>query len=206
MSKITLLYLFLFSGISFITRAQVTLIPDATFEQLLVNMNIDSDGIINGQILTSDAQNVTLLDLGYGGGGYRIQDMTGIEAFTDLEQIEGYYHALNTINLTTLTKLKELILPSNWLSIINLSANKDLEYLDLGNHLEFMQYNLIVKLDLSNNTKLKDISAYNLYTLEWINMRNNVADTVVIKLGNENNDPYNVCIEVDNHIAATNGL
>ncbi|SEI00636.1 hypothetical protein SAMN02927937_02688, partial [Paenimyroides aquimaris] len=56
MSKITLLYLFLFSGISFITRAQVTLIPDATFEQLLVNMNIDSDGIINGQILTSDAQ------------------------------------------------------------------------------------------------------------------------------------------------------
>ena len=195
------IYLILTILVPFISKTQVTLIPDATFEQLLINMNIDSDGIINGQILTSDAQNVTLLDLGYGGGGYRIQDMTGIEAFTDLEQIESYYHALNTINLTTLTKLKELILPSNWLSIINLSANKDLEYLDLGNHLEFMQYNLIVKLDLSNNTKLKDISAYNLYTLEWINMRNNVADTVAIKLGNENNDPYNVCIEVDNHIA-----
>src|SRR5690606_25432419 len=112
------LSLILTTLVPFITEAQVTLIPDATFEQLLVNMNIDSDGIINGQILTSDAQNVTQLDLGYAGGGYRIQDMTGIEAFTDLESIEGYFHALNTINLTTLTKLKKLALPSNWLSSI----------------------------------------------------------------------------------------
>ncbi len=206
MSKITLLYLFLFSGISFITRAQVTLIPDATFEQLLINMNIDSDGIVNGQILTSDAQNVTQLDLGYGGSGFWINDLTGIEVFTDLEQIEGYFHALNTINLTTLTKLKKLVLPSNWLSSIDLSANTDLEYLEIGNHLlEFLQYNHMTKLDLSNNTKLKDIIAYNLYTLQWINMRNNVADTVAIKLGNENNDPYNICIEVDDYVAATNG-
>src|SRR5690606_16970847 len=108
----------------------------------------DSDGIINGQILTSDAQNVTQLDLGYAGGGYRIQDMTGIEAFTDLESIEGYFHALNTINLTTLTKLKKLVLPSNYLLTIDLSANKDLEYLDLGNDLEFMQFNLMTDLDL----------------------------------------------------------
>ena len=205
MNKITLLYLFLFSGISFITKAQVTLIPDATFEQLLVNMNIDSDGIINGQILTSDAQNVPQLDLGYGGGSYRIQDMTGIEAFTDLEEIEGYYHALNTINLTTLTKLKTLALPSNWLSSIDLSANKDLEFLDLGNDLEFMQFNLITDLDLSNNNNLKEIYVYNLFTLERLNMRNNVADSVIISLISHNNDPYNVCIEVDDPIAATNG-
>src|SRR5690606_11901759 len=137
---------------------------------------IDSDGIINGQILTIDGQNVTQLDLGYAGGGYRVQDLTGIEAFTDLEQIEGYYHALTTINLTTLTKLKKLVLPSNWLLTVDFSTNKDLEYVNLGNHLEFMQFNDMTELDLSNNNNLKKINVYNLITLERLNMRNNVAD------------------------------
>src|SRR5690606_1882602 len=137
------IFLILTILVPFITEAQVTLIPDATFEQLLVNMNIDSDGIINGQILTSDAQNVTQLDLGYAGGGYRIQDMTGIEAFTDLESIEGYFHALNTINLTTLTKLKKLVLLSIYLLTNVMSANKDLVYLDIENNLVFLKFNLM---------------------------------------------------------------
>ncbi len=200
------IFLILTILVPFITRAQVTLIPDATFEQLLVNMNIDSDGIINGQILTSDAQNVKQLNFGHA-GSFPIQDLTGIEAFTDLEQIEGYYHALTTINLTTLTKLKKLVLPSNCLSKIDFSANKDLEYLDLGNDLERMQFNLMTDLDLSNNTNLKEIYVFNLFTLERLNMRNNTADSVTISLGHNSlvNYPYNVCIEVDDYVAATNG-
>lgn len=35
--------------ISYTTNAQVTLIPDNRFEQRLINLNIDSDGIINLQ-------------------------------------------------------------------------------------------------------------------------------------------------------------
>src|SRR5690606_33454338 len=125
-----------------ITKAQVTLIPDPVFEQLLINMNIDSDGTLNGQILTSDAQNVMQLDLFQGGSGFRIQNMTGIEAFTNLETIEGDFHEFNTINLTNLTKIKSIILPSNSLKTINLSNNLNLEYLSIGNgELEFMQYN-----------------------------------------------------------------
>src|SRR6218665_4029649 len=91
--------------VPFITKAQVTSIPDATFEQLLINLNIDSDGTINGQILTSDAQNITQLNLYTGAGSFRIQNMTGIEAFTNLETIEGDFHEFNTINLTNLTKI-----------------------------------------------------------------------------------------------------
>lgn len=53
------LILTLLSLVPFITKAQVTLIPDPVFEQLLINLNIDSDGIVNGQLLTSDAQNIT---------------------------------------------------------------------------------------------------------------------------------------------------
>lgn len=193
--------------VPFITKAQVTLIPDQNFEKLLIYRGIDSDGVLNGQILTVDAQNVTQLDLHHSIGNYVINDMTGIEAFTDLEQIEGHYHALTTINLTTLTKLKKLVLPSNCLSKIDLSANKDLEYLDLGNDLEFMQFNLMTDLDLSNNTNLKELYVFNLFTLERLNMRNNTADSVTISLGHNSlvNYPYNVCIEVDDYVAATNG-
>ncbi|SEH85483.1 Por secretion system C-terminal sorting domain-containing protein, partial [Paenimyroides aquimaris] len=105
------------------------------------------------------------------------------------------------------TKLKKLVLPSNWLLTIDFSANKDLEYVNLGNHLEFMQYNDMTELDLSNNNNLKKINVYNLITLERLNMRNNTADSVTILLGHNslNNVPYNVCIEVDDYVAATNG-
>ena len=36
-------------------QAQITLIPDPYFEVKLISLGIDSDGVINGQILSSDA-------------------------------------------------------------------------------------------------------------------------------------------------------
>jgi len=194
----------------FVTNAQVTLIPDATFEQLLINLNIDSDGILNGQILTSDAQNITQLNLYTGAGSFRIQNMTGIEAFTNLETIEGDFHAFNTINVTNLSKLKSIILPSNVIKNIYLSTNTDLEYLSIGNgDLEFMQYNYIWYLDLSNNTKLEYLNAINLFSLRKINLKNHNANKLKISLGwsyspFSNPSNYTVCIEVDDPVAATN--
>src|SRR5690606_24200784 len=168
MSKITLLYLFLFSGISFITEAQVTLIPDQNFENKLVQLGIDSDGMINGEILTVDALNTTQLDLGPGGNWYGccgIKDFTGLEAFTNLEYLNTYYNAVITVNFNTLIKLKELVFFTNYLTIIDLSNNIDLESLVIGNDaLDMLPYNMITKLDLSNNTKIKYLDAYNLFT------------------------------------------
>ena len=60
------------------------------------------------------------------------------------------------------------------------------------------------QLDLSANTKIKFINAYNLDELQKINMRNNKASSVFINLGNEFNLPHNVCIEVDDPIKANN--
>jgi hypothetical protein len=45
-----------------ITLAQTTAIPDQNFEQALIDMNIDIDGVINGQVLTSDIDDVIELD------------------------------------------------------------------------------------------------------------------------------------------------
>lgn len=196
----------------FITKAQLTLIPDPVFEQLLINMNIDSDGIVNGQILTSDAQNITQLNLYTGAGNFRIQNMTGIEAFTNLESIEGDFHAFNTINLTNLIKLKSIILPSNVINNIDLSTNTDLEYLVIGNgDLEFMQYNGIGYLDLSNNTKLEYLDVFSLDSLFKINLKNHKANKLKIILG-WGISPFvgpnynTICIEVDDPVAATNKI
>ena len=91
------------------------MVPDVKFEQILIAEAIDSDGIVNGQILTSDAQNITKLELGsssYDQG--KIQDLKGIEAFVNLENLEGQFNGVNnTMNLSTLTKLKVLNFPSN---------------------------------------------------------------------------------------------
>ena len=193
-----------------LTQAQVTLIPDVKFEHILIAEGVDSDGIVNGQILTSDAQNATHLDLYTGIGSYTIQNTTGIEAFTNLESIEGDFHAFNTINLTNLTKLKSIILPSNCIGSIDLSSNTELQYLDIGNReLEFLQYNHMTYLDLSNNTKLEYLDVFSLDSLFKINLKNHQANKIKVILGWQSS-PYispnynTVCIEVDDPVAATN--
>jgi hypothetical protein len=44
------------------SHAQTTNIPDENFEQALIDLNIDSDTNINGQVLTPDIENLTELD------------------------------------------------------------------------------------------------------------------------------------------------
>ena len=81
---ILLLLLFIFCKLS----AQTTAIPDPVFEQALITFGIDSDGIINGQALTSDLQSVTelILDPSNGNSLY-ITSLSGIEAFSNLQEL-----------------------------------------------------------------------------------------------------------------------
>ncbi|WCM41583.1 T9SS type A sorting domain-containing protein [Flavobacterium sp. CBA20B-1] len=196
--------------VPFAIKAQVTLIPDPVFEQLLINLNIDSDGMVNGQILTTDAQNVTQLNLFQGAGSFRIQNMTGIEAFTNLELLEGSFHEFNTINTSTLTKLDTLILSSNSIQTINLSNNLNLKFLRIGNDdLEFLQHNHMWYIDLSDNTKLEYLNVINLYSLRKINLKNHNSNKLEIYLGWSYSPfvtpkKHTVCIEVDDPVAATN--
>ena len=92
----------------FLTKAQVTLIPDTQFEAKLINMGIDSDGVINGQILTSDAQNTTKLNLGYA-IGHGISNFTGLGAFSNLEYFETSNNNTQIVDFSNLTKLKKLV-------------------------------------------------------------------------------------------------
>lgn len=64
--------------------AQFTSIPDAAFEQYLVNQGIDSDGTVNGQLATADAAAATNLNLFFTG----ITNYSGIEDFTGLVNLK----------------------------------------------------------------------------------------------------------------------
>ncbi len=55
-------------------KAQNTIIPDPIFEQALINQNIDLDNIVNGQVLTSDINGITDLNI----SGLGINNLTGI--------------------------------------------------------------------------------------------------------------------------------
>ncbi len=75
-----------------LTQAQTTTILDQNFEQALIDLNIDSDATINGQVLTADIENLVELDFSsLDGIDFQylspITDFTGIEDFTALEII-----------------------------------------------------------------------------------------------------------------------
>ena len=68
-------------------------IPDASFEKLLIAKGIDTDGVVNKQMLKSDAEVVkelNLENLEYGA----ISDLSGIEGFTNLKRLVANQHKI----------------------------------------------------------------------------------------------------------------
>lgn len=170
---------------------QVTLIPDSNFEQALIDSGIDSDGTINGQVLTSDISSVTWLDVSY----KMIQDLTGIEDFTSLESLFCYDNLLTSLNTSNNLSLKVLYCGGNYFSTpldlsnntlleelecaycglpsLDVSKNVLLEYLYCHNDYDLNPVNTISTLDLSNNINLKRLEAYDLHNLQGLDLSNN---------------------------------
>ncbi len=195
----------------FTMMGQIINIPNAGFEAILVHKGIDSDGLINGQILTEDALNVTSLNLNEDipSDSFPLFSVEGLQEFINLQNLVLIYAQIEdgSLPFNNFSQLTTLTFLSNNYSTIDLSANPLLEILEIGNaSLDVGDFNTIQHLDLSNNTHLNKINAWNLGYLQSINMRNNIAGQVTVYLGNETNYPYNVCIEVEDAAAATNNV
>ncbi|WP_127844656.1 T9SS type A sorting domain-containing protein [Psychroflexus aestuariivivens] len=152
--------------------SQTTNIPDENFEQALIDLGIDSDGTVNGQVLTADIENVTELDLSneeYEDLGYNDLDITGISDFTALEIID-----LQGQPIYWFSGENEDIFNSN----LNL---KEIHLNNFGTDYDSSIY--IEKLDLSN-----------LNNLEYLNFNN--LDIKYIKLDNSNYDYENIIIDL----------
>lgn len=191
-----LFYTLLFLG--FIGYSQTTSIPDSEFEQALIDLNIDSDGIINGQVLTSDIENLNDLDLGLS-GSYAITDLTGLQDFAQLK------------NLT----IDNLYLSNNDLSL-DLTANTLLESLIMIGGDDAFTHDIEI-IDLSENPNMNLIQTTGIWTLKQLNLKTGATDVsnlnidISIAPNNLQGDSHEAlsdsqfCIKVTDEAEATAG-
>ena len=130
----------------YLAHGQNTSIPDPNFEQALIDLGIDSDSTINGQVLTVDISEVTELNV----FDKQITDLAGIEVFDSLRVLNCSSNQLDTLDFTANTKLKNLNCSSNLLTLLNVSANDSLRTLNC-------QENLLASLDVSSNSLLQNL-------------------------------------------------
>jgi len=180
--------LLFFLGIFTISiSAQTTSIPDQYFEQALIDLGIDSDQTINGQVLTSDVASVTSLDFTPNNIFY-VQNIDGIEDFISLKFLNlsdvGLMYYNTPLDLSSLTALEEL----------NLGGYGDVEVND------------IKEVILTNNPNLKKVygdpetiilTGSDLYIT---NLITNLGQYFI-----ETDETSYVCVEVTHPTQAENG-
>jgi hypothetical protein len=191
--------------------AQITVIPDPAFEERLIDLNIDSDGLVNGQVLTSDVENITELNIEI---GMDITDLTGMEAFSNLQELTVIHTMITSLDVSENTQLRVLNCRSNSLTAIDVSSNALLEELFIGNTSDVGPFNEITEIDLSNNPNIKFIDANLVHSgVERINLRNgnnneDMTIDVSVWTGETAPDPNLVlnttCIEIDDEELAQN--
>ncbi len=141
-------FLLLFVALLFAANASADVIidgtsfPDANFRNYVLSQSYGSDGVL------TDAE---IAEVTYMYVWYRdIEDLTGIEYFTELESMSATGNNLTEVNLSQNTKLTQLSLNSNMLTSIDLSNCPNLEFLDCTN-------NQLTGIDISNNNALKEL-------------------------------------------------
>ena len=109
-------------------------VPDQSFRYALFNTLLDENGELliidtdgNGNISYSEAEVVTYMNLGDQG----ISDLTGIEAFINLEHLLCFENDLNELDLSNNRELLSLYCSDNQLSSLNISNNINLWILDV---------------------------------------------------------------------------
>ena len=140
-------------------------IPDDAFLTALIELGVDTDG--DGQISASEAEVVTSINV----MGKNISDMTGIEAFYNLDTLHCAYNQLSALDVSNNTGLIWLVCGVNQLSNLDVSKNTTLEYLacnssqlselDVSDNLHLTTLdctgNQLSSLDVSNNTELQNL-------------------------------------------------
>lgn len=212
MKKKLIIFFMLFG--SFL-HSQITLIPDPYFEGYLVNVGIDTDGVVNGQVLTSDIADETQLAIS---GGNQMTDLTGIEDFESLEHLSIIQMDITEINLTQNFNLKFLSLSDTSLESLDITENINLisfffeanyevaifyspiTFIDISNNLELTKLIInatdITEINLVNNINLNRIILLYMSELEEVNLKNGFNEEITFLEIKDN--PNFQCLQVDN--------
>jgi hypothetical protein len=197
------------------TGSDYVSIPDENFEKALIKLKIDD--IQDGQVLRKNTTSVTSLILtdafgtnisGIDAG--KIKNLTGIEAFTNLEDLTCFRNSLVSIDISKNTNLKTLYLDGNELASLDISKNIALTQLKCYENrltnlnvtknttLEILhcQGNQLTSLDVSKNITLK-IFRCNSNQLTDLDVSKN---TTLAELNCSSNNIQNICVNSLNQV------
>lgn len=174
--------------------SQYTEIPDPSFEQALIDLGIDSDGVINGQVLTSDIEGVEVLDL----SDKFFNNLIGIEDFTSLKtlDISFTFGGGEFLDLTMVPTLESFYANDGQdatrttITDINLSNNPNLKKIEI---LENWQ---LRRIDLRNSDQYIDSLEFHYYPnySQWETVTCDMLSRADL-----------LCVEVTDPEAAENG-
>lgn len=198
------LYFLFFLTIGFLANAQIVNIPDANFKAKLLSASpsntiastqtpddfgqvttyhtIDTNG--DGEIQVTEAQAIKFLKVHFS----NINNLTGIEAFVNLESFDCNYNQLTNLNVPNLINLRRFFCAGNQLTTLDVTSLSNLSFLDCyTNQLTNLNVsgltnlesiwcfnNQLTNLNISNLTNLKHVRCENnqLVNLEFTNSTN----------------------------------
>ncbi|SDR92477.1 Por secretion system C-terminal sorting domain-containing protein [Polaribacter sp. KT25b] len=181
---------------------ETTSIPDANFEQYLINLGYDS-GEIDGKVITGNLSAINSLNIKSKG----ISNLSGIEDFINLVELNAANNQISTIDLSKNLLLENLFIANNQLQTIDLSNNLQLKNIDVGeNDLSNLDVHLLVDLVtlycdqnqltvinlfsnkellvlIANENQLKTVDIRENDNLFLIDVENNLLESLTIKNG-----------------------
>lgn len=150
--------------LAFAANAQIVNIPDVNFKAALISHSpvIDTNG--DGEIQVSEAEAYTgEIYVGY----KNIADLTGIETFVNLKELDCTLTQLVSLDLSNNTALCSLDCSANQLTSLKLGNNTSLTFVRCYS-------NYLTSLNVSQNTSLITLDCYN-NPLETIDVSQNIA-------------------------------
>jgi Leucine-rich repeat (LRR) protein len=184
-----------------------TLIPDSNFEQKLIDLGIDVDGK-NGKVLTSSIFLITSFNV----SGSSIADLTGIEDFVSLTELNCSNNVLTALNVAKNSNLTYLDCSANAIAALDVTKNtvltdlycniNKLTTIDVSKNLVLNKLNVsensFTALDVSKNKALTEINCYK-NSLTSLNLKNgNNVNMKRMNFSNLAQNPNLQCIQVDN--------
>lgn len=162
--------------------AQTTVIPDANFEQVLINLGYDS-GVPDGIIATASIDTVTILNT----SSNNIADLTGIEDFTALTKLSCQNQNLSNLDLSQNINLSYLNCVNNQLSNLILPSSNNLRRLHCDvnqlTSIDVSQYINLNALTFSSNQITNIDISQNLQLVEF-GVRDNPLGSLDLNLNN----------------------
>ncbi len=122
-----------------------TYVPDDNFEQALIDLGYDT--VLNNYVLTTNINTVTSLDV----SNKSIADLTGIEGFTALTNLQCNSNQLSSLDISQNTALTNLTCNSNPLGSLDVSQNTALTNLNCQNA-------QLTSIDVTQNTSLTNLN------------------------------------------------